>query len=333
MGPSRLSRPLSAKSLHHVSNGDGWHLALRRIRPKTLAPGRRPVVIVPGYGMNSFIFGFHPSGRSLEDYLADQGLEVWAVDLRAQGETLRRGGSLRFGLEDLAWTDLRCALSYITATTGTGLKRADILGASLGATLMYALAARGAPHMGSLVAIGGPLRWVEAHPLLRAFAQSPVAVGLLRFPDTRPFAVRALPLLLRMPRLLEVYLHPSIVDMTAMSTMLRTVETPSRHVNREIAEWIRDRDLVLRGINITRELGRVVHPLLCVVANADGIVPAATALSGYHAIGSVYKDVLRVGDDATPYAHADLFVATGAQERVFEPIARWLADMAKIAIE
>lgn len=324
---------MSAKSLHHVSNGDGWHLALRRIRPKVLAPGRRPVVIVPGYGMNSFIFGFHPSGPSMEDYLADQGLEVWAADLRAQGETIRRGGSLRYGLADLAWTDLRCALSYIAATTATGQSRADILGASLGATLMYALAVRGAQHMGSLVAIGGPLRWVEVHPLLRAFAQSPTAIGLLRFPDTRPFAARALPVLLRVPRVFEVYLHPSIVDMTAMSTMLRTVETPSRHVNREIAQWICDRDLVLGGVNVTRELGRVVHPLLCVVANADGIVPAATALSGYHAIGSVYKEVLRVGDAATPYAHADLFVATGAHERVFDPISRWLADMAKVTID
>ena len=324
---------MSAKSLHHVSNGDGWHLALRRIRPKTLAPNRRPVVIVPGYGMNSFIFGFHPNGSSLEDYLADQGLEVWAADLRAQGETIRRGGSLRFGLADLALTDLRCALAYVAAATATGQRRSDILGASLGATLMYALAACGAPHMGSLVSIGGPLRWVEVHPLLHALAQSPTAIGLLRFPDTRPFAERALPVLLRVPRLLEVYLHPSIVDMTAMSTMPRTVETPNRHVNREIAQWICDQDLVLRGLNVTRALGRVVHPLLCVVANADGIVPAATALSGYDAIGSLYKDVLRVGDAATPFAHADLFVASGAHERVFDPISRWLAEMAKVEVD
>ena len=324
---------MTAKSLHHVSNGDGWHLALRRVRPSVLAPGRRPVVIVPGYGMNSFIFGFHPSGASLEDYLADQGLEVWAADLRAQGESVRRGGSMRYGLADLAWTDLRCALAYVAATTATGQPRADILGASLGATLMYALAVRGAPHMGSLVAIGGPLRWVNVHPVLRALACSPTAIGLLPFPETRPFAERALPVLLRVPRLLEIYLHASIVDMSAMGTMLRTVETPSRHVNREIARWIRDEDLILQGVNVTRELGQVVHPLLCVVANADGVVPAATALSGFDAIGSIYKQVLHVGDDATPFAHADLFVANGAQGRVFEPISRWLADMAHVAIE
>jgi len=323
---------LSRKSLHHVSNGYGWHLALRRVRPTPLAKGRRPVVIVPGYGMNSFIFSFHPRGASLEDYLADQGLEVWSIDLRAQGESVRRGGSMRYGLRDLAWVDLRTALAYVAATTETGQSRADVLGASLGATLMYALAVRGAQHMGSLVSIGGPLRWVEVHPLVRALASSPTALGLLPFPETRPFAERALPVLLRVPRVLEIYLHASLVDMEAMGTMLRTVETPSRHVNREIARWILDRDLVLEGVNVTRELGRVVHPLLCIVANADGIVPAPTALSGFQAIGSIYKDVLHVGDADRPFAHADLFVANDAHALVFDPIARWLERMASVPL-
>jgi hypothetical protein len=197
---------------------------------------------------------------------------------------------------------------------------------------MYALAVRAAHAMGSLVSIGGPLRWVEVNPIVRAIASSPAAIGLLPFPETRPFVERALPFLLRVPRVLEVYLHASLVDMDAMGTMLRTVETPSRHVNREIAAWILERDLVLDGVNVTTELGRVVHPLLCVIANADGIVPAATALSGFHAIGSIYKDVLHVGSDAMPFAHADLFVANEAHSLVFDPIARWLERMAKVPL-
>ncbi len=239
---------------------------------------------------------------------------------------------MRYGLRCLAWAELRTFFFNETATTETGQRRADILGASLGATLMYALAVRGAQHMGSLVSIGGPLRWVEVHPLVRALASSPTAIGLLPFPETRPFAERALPVLLKVPRVLEIYLHASLVDMEAMGTMLRTVETPSRHVNREIARWILDRDLVIEGVNVTRELGRVVHPLLCIVANADGIVPAPTALSGFQAIGSIYKDVLHVGDADRPFAHADLFVANDAHALVFDPIARWLERMASVPL-
>src|SRR3989338_309562 len=71
-------------------NRDGWVLSLRKTvarRPRLHgdeAP-RRPVLIVPGYGMNSFIFGFHPTGRSLEHHLAWRGFEVWSGDFRAQG--------------------------------------------------------------------------------------------------------------------------------------------------------------------------------------------------------------------------------------------------------
>ena len=44
---------------------DGWRLHLTRtLSPSCLEPSRRPVIVVPGYGMNGFIFGFHPAGRS-----------------------------------------------------------------------------------------------------------------------------------------------------------------------------------------------------------------------------------------------------------------------------
>ncbi|MBI2897514.1 MAG: alpha/beta fold hydrolase [Deltaproteobacteria bacterium] len=323
-----------SKTIHHVPNGRGWRLALRRVRAPKLVPGRRPVVIVPGYGMNSFIFGFHPRGASLEEYLAEKGLDVWAVDLRAQGESIRDGGSMRFDMVDLALTDLRLAIDHVAARAEGGTSRVDVLGASLGATLMYMLAARGpSVHLGSLVAIGGPLRWIDVHPVIRWLARSPEVIGMVPFPETRRLAQRALPLILRFPKVLEIYVHTDIVDTRQMSTMLRTVETPSRHVNRQIAHWILDRDLKVDGINVTEALGRVVLPLLCVVANADGIVPPSTALSGYHAIGSVYKDVLEVGDDRMPFAHADLFVSNDAHELVFEPIALWLERMANVTLE
>ena len=46
---------------------NGWQLSLSQTwDPAKLVPGRRPVIIVPGYGMNSFIFSYHPSGPSLE---------------------------------------------------------------------------------------------------------------------------------------------------------------------------------------------------------------------------------------------------------------------------
>ena len=56
-------------------------------------------------------------------------------------------------------------------------------------------------------------------------------------------------------------------------------------------------------------------------------------MSGFHAVGSVYKEVLHVGDERTPFAHADMFVANDAQTRVYEPIADWLARVANVPLD
>ena len=67
-------------------------------------------------------------------------------------------------------------------------------------------------------------------------------------------------------------------------------------------------------------------PVLAVVANADGIVPAATARSIEGVLGTEHVDVLEVGDDKRWYAHADLFIGKAAHEEVFDPIDRWLRE-------
>jgi pimeloyl-ACP methyl ester carboxylesterase len=83
---------------HYVDNKAGWKLELKQCRPpKKAHPRRNPVAIIPGYGMNSFIFGFHPRGLSLEDYLTEKGLEVWSINLRGQGGSQAHGGHRRFG--------------------------------------------------------------------------------------------------------------------------------------------------------------------------------------------------------------------------------------------
>jgi hypothetical protein len=66
------------------------------------------------------------------------------------------------------------------------------------------------------------------------------------------------------------------------------------------------------------------YPFLGVVANDDGVVPPETSRAIYSDIGSDDKALLEVGNEASPIAHADLFLSTGAQERIFAPIADFL---------
>src|SRR6185437_13198294 len=103
-----------------------------------VAPRGRPVLIVPGYGMNSFIFGFHPQGPSLVESLAARGLEVWTVDLRGQGLSIRTNGSTRYGMAELAVEDLGTAIKHVLANTTTASTTLDLVGCSLGTALAFA---------------------------------------------------------------------------------------------------------------------------------------------------------------------------------------------------
>jgi pimeloyl-ACP methyl ester carboxylesterase len=318
----------------YVDNGAGWRLAIKRTRPDPAerSLGTRPVLIVPGYGMNSFIFGFHPRGLSLEAFLASQGLEVWSVDLRAQGRSVRTNGvgepdgEDRYGIADLALVDLGCAIDTVLARTRTGATSLDLLGASLGASLMFAhLACVPAAPVRAIVSMGGLVTWQDPHFALRAAFFSPWLVEQVRMKGTRRMVELTFSFLLRhAPSVLSIYLNEASTDLSQAQTMLNTVEDPNRFMNREIAEWIARRELVVRGVNVSRALASMKHPLLCIVANQDGIVPPATARAPFEAIGSKDKELLCVGEPHAPIAHADLFVATGAQEKVFAKIANFL---------
>jgi pimeloyl-ACP methyl ester carboxylesterase len=316
---------------HLVPNRDGWRLSLTQSwDPKALIRPSLPVLIVPGYGMNSFVFGYHPSGVSLEGSLAEAGFEVWRVDLRAQGESVSAGGTDAFGLEDLAVTDLGAAIDAILDRSETGAREVAVIGASLGGTLMFLHAALVADHkIGAMVAVGAPVRWVKIHPLLRVAFGSPTLVGLVRFRGSRRLAAATLPHLLRYtPWLLSIYITPSSLDRRALGELVKTVEDPNRHVNRQIAEWIRKRDLVIGGTNVSRALRSMRAPLLCIRGNADGIVPPETAEFSYREIGSADRTLIVVGSEELRLAHADMFVSDHAHERVFSPIRAWLVERA-----
>ena len=314
-----------------VSNAEGWRLAITRtVRPSRLVRGRNPVLIVPGYGMNSFIFSYHPRGLSMQDYLAEQGFEVWRADLRTQGEAVREGGHDRISLEDLGLTDVGIVSRTVLEHTQTGADHIDVVGASLGGTLMFLHVVAHPEHrFGSLVSMGAPVRWVNIPPALRLAFRSPTLIGLLPFRGSRPLARTVLGALARhAPKVLSLYMNPEITDTSAAGDMVKTVEDPNRHINKQIAHWIQSRDLIVRGRNVSASLGAIRQPFLCVVALGDGIVPRETAMYPYEVIGSPSRALIEVGDDRTHVAHADLFISALAQEKVFEPMSRWLADHA-----
>lgn len=312
---------------HRPDNGHGWKLDLRQTWiPERLDPTRRPLLIIPGYGMNNFIFSFHPTGTSMERFLAEQGFDVWSANLRGQGRSRRYSGPSRYGFRELALVDLPCAIETVRAETATQAQGLDVVGCSLGAAITYSYLAHH-PHdhpVGSMVSIGGPLRWDHVHPVIKVAFTSARVAGMVPVRGVRQMARLALPLARRVPAALSIYMNAKLSDLSQAEELIRTVENPNPWLNRQMARWIQQGDLVVDGLNITQALPAAAPPLLVVAANSDGVVPPQVALSVVEVLGQDRVQVLEVGDDHHKFAHADLFISRLSHEQVFLPMGQWL---------
>lgn len=309
-----------------MNNGDGWILDLRQyFEPSRLDRGRRAVLLVPGYCMNTTPLAYHPTGRSLIEFLTDDGIEVWTANLRGQGDSKRTGGKRNVGFETLICTDLASAVRAVRSEKRSERDEIDAIGCSLGGTFLYAYLALTEDHgVHSVVGMGAPLRWAQRHPALKIAFASPRLAALVRVRGTRAAARRLLPIARRFPAALSIYMNTDHVDLSDPDRLVETVEDPIPRLNGEIAQWLKNEDLVVAGVDVTERTRRLDRPVLSVYANRDGIVPphAATAVADVMAGENV--DLLRAGDDTTWYAHADLFIGRTCQERVFTPLTKWL---------
>ncbi len=315
-----------------VDNGAGWRLHARRITAPTAGPPKRAVALLPGYGMNGFILGYHPSGASMERTLAVAGFEVWTIHLRRQGPSCATSASAeRPSMRAYATRDLPRLLDAIAAHTTSSSATVDLIGCSLGGTVAYAHLALCPDHrIGSLITLGAPLRWSEVHPAMRVAFASRRLAGAIPFAGTQEIARRVFPILARrVPWALSIYMNTDHIDPAIALDITKTVDDPHPQLNHDIASWMHTKDLILDGVNVTERLRRIDRPLLVVLSNRDGIVPDASARIAYDVWGGADKDVWMIGTDDDWFAHADLYLAPDAPSRVFDPIARWLTERAE----
>jgi len=313
---------------HLVPTPDGWRLSLRRtLRPDGPLPGPA-VLVVPGYGMNSILFGYHPRGRSFLQALSDAGFDAWTVDFRGQGETRRdpaaRASRRAWGLREYAFVDLPAAVEHVCATTAR--ERLTAVGCSLGGSIVLAFAARfGTARLERYVGIGAPLLVEQPGMLARAAGLAGPALAVVPVLGVRTLAAHALPIAARYGRKpLSIYLNADLVDLSRPDLLARIVENPSRRVNAEIARWIRTGRFVVDGIDVAEGLCGLVLPTLLVVALGDGIVNPASARSVRRFLGEEQVDEITVGGPRMHIAHADLFISDVSDEAVFRPVVAWL---------
>lgn len=308
--------------MHHtfqVPGAEGWTLAMTHVRGD--GP---PVLLVPGYGMNRFILGYHPGGVSLMDHLAAAGLDVFSVDLRGQGDSFG-GDRRRISLAKLALVDLPMAVRVVQERTGAD--RVHLIGCSLGGTLLYTWMAHdpGAP-VDRCVSMGGPMDWPTRGPIVRAFSAVAPLAKHVPVRGVRPLARLALPVITRVaPGLLRPYMHHDLVDLEHADQLVRTVDDPARALNAELGDWVGRGTLQVGGTQVGPALAQVDRPLMLITASGDGIAPPDACQTALDAWGGPTEH-LEVGSPERPWAHADLFIARDAHAQVFDPIAGFLTQ-------
>lgn len=147
---------------------------------KFRSEGRRkaPVLLVHGTWGNSSLWDVPE--RSVMDYLADRGYDVYALDLRGMGESARPANYATIGLLDRV-RDVAAVASYIVTTTG---RRPVVMGHSQGGLLAGLLAAS-SPHLVQGVGLLSiPADGFYFPPEFQPLLESVVASGVDRYlPD------------------------------------------------------------------------------------------------------------------------------------------------------
>lgn len=133
----RYALATPSDQFHQAPTRDGWLLGLHRYLPQSPAPAREPVLLC--HGLLSCRFSLDLTAeRSLARYLRDRGFDVWLMDLRAHGDSVRNGPGRGWdwSLDEYILEDLPAAVTYVLQATGA--ERLHWVGHSLGGMILYA---------------------------------------------------------------------------------------------------------------------------------------------------------------------------------------------------
>jgi polyhydroxyalkanoate synthase len=300
----------------------------KRLPPPTRSRGA--VLLVHGYGQNRYTW--HSSQRSFSNYLADDGWDVFNVDLRGHGRSRRFGSPLPRTLDDYITEDLP---SF--AREAMELSQQDrifVVGHSMGGLIGYFAGATAlAPHIRGMVSIGSPYVFGQGSALLFGLRELAAAARWTGMLDGNPalpvrmvgrhlrsarrmWNTRLLPLPIRAwapdtvePDVLEEYLRRTF-DRSTLAVAL-DIFRAGRGSGFKSADGMIDYSAAFEILD---------RPLLVVAGTEDGLAPPASVRPAHERSRSTDKTYR-----AFPFGHIDLVVGKEATRTVWPLIRNWLA--------
>lgn len=309
---------------------DGVPLAMIRKRLAGQRETLAPVVLIHGFGQNRYAWQL-PS-RSLFNYLAKGGFDVFNLELRGHGRSRHLGAHPPRRPTVFVEEDLPAAIDEVERLSGG--RPVYLIGHSLGGLIAYAAAARLGDRVAGVVSIGSPYQFTrgsltlslvsslmvaldrrvhlghgalelkalsEAMRLLRGFIESPI------FPlPIRGFAPRSIE-----PKILSQ--HMSLAMDTGSVSVLRHMFLSAAEA-RTGGRCLGDLSGYAEGFEA------LAVPLLVIAGDKDDLAPPASVEPAYLRSRSTDKTYRTF-----PRGHIDLLAGRDSPETIWPLILSWLS--------
>jgi lysosomal acid lipase/cholesteryl ester hydrolase len=324
---------------------DGWRLGVRHYHPAAPDPGKLPVILCHGLGLNATFWTITDDHLPLQ--LTARGYEVFVFDFRGSGENahlgghdqlnkqlretfLREIGERNWTVDDLVRYDVPAILDYVKCATGHD--QVNWIGHSLGGMLVfpYLELACDPERIANFVGMGSTIIQAETpqRDMLRAnrglrflslFA-SPGRLG-------RPLTVVRFP---GMDRIDRFYYSNENVERSTISRFYGyTLEDTGPGALRQLDPYLKYGHMLSadRRIDYAANLSGVMVPTLLVAGTADIMSDLPSTELTLAALGSPDKTLMtfgRANGHVADYGHCDLVWSRHAPREIFPKIIDWL---------
>jgi len=330
-----------------AQTADGWRLGVRRYRPRRPDPGKLPVVLCHGLGLNATFWTI--TDDNLPSQLAEHGYEVFLFDLRGSGENSRLGSCDRFNrflretpfrergesnwsLDDVVRYDMPAVLDHVERTTGQ--RRVNWVGHSLGGMVMFPFQQLSPEpyRIANFVGMGSTI--IQATTPQKSMIQANAGIRLLLNVASAGRLGRPLTYF-RMPGMEKIdrfyYTAENVEPRTVSRFYGYTLEDPGPGALRQFDPYLRRGHLLSadQRIDYAEHLSEVLVPTLMVAGESDLISDVPSTRMTFDRLGSPDKTLLIFGEGQGSlgrYGHCDLVWSRNAPLEIFPAVISWLDE-------
>jgi pimeloyl-ACP methyl ester carboxylesterase len=303
----------------------------KRHAPRRGGPGETiaPVLLVHGYGQNRY--AWHLPARSVSNYLARAGFDVFNIDLRGHGRSRHLGAHRPTHVTDYVREDIPAAIDEIRRISGD--RPIFYLGHSMGGLIGYAAAASLNGALAGVATLGSPYHFARG-----SWALTLAGNALLAVDRRLPLGHHAAPLkgLGEAMRLLRTFIESPLFPLPIRGFDAGSMEPNVLGQHMSLAMDSGSiavlRNLFLSGIEARRsghKLGGLTGyagafekldlPLLIIAGTKDDLAPPASVEPAFHESKS-HDKIYRT----FPRGHIDLVVGRDAPLTVWPLLEAWM---------